>query len=141
MRFPKRLLILAVTLLLVTATTAACGIANRLFGGGQLGSESDLPADTTVYPVCNNRCAATAQCGVSEDEQATPHVFFSIGEPATRNHVLAIPTGTPLLVREVRTVRMVREVNNAPEEGRYYRVDTGQGFEAWAAGWCLSTVP
>lgn len=124
-----------VALLILFALLGGC-----VFGGGgngepRLGHTRVLRDSGTL--VCSQACASRGQCGRTA-EQTEVVLLHSIW-PATRDHDMAIPANTPVVITNVVTQTMTA-VNDTTQVFPlyYYNVSVLDGSRAgWAAGWCV----
>jgi hypothetical protein len=134
-RLQARLLLAFVLLINVIA---ACG------GGGD---ETPAP-DENVPPAegasldCTQECRDRGQCGESEDRGTV--VLMSLDQPAVSaiDHDLAVPTGSPVEVREQRPVTLVENATGLEFPVNFFRVFVpNRNVEAWVAEWCVFNAP
>lgn len=126
-------------LLFMLITLSSCRVMNRLVGGGQLGTETQLRG--TGYLVCSDQCFNARQCG---KQQGTNNyfVFVDANDPSTKAHTNLASINSAVEIIESRAESI--EFPSRPERGRaqleFYKVKT-LGQDAWVAGYCLSSAP
>lgn len=119
------MLILALMLL-----TACFG---RGSGNPVLGSDQTLSGQVNL--VCSPVCSEQAQCGLVEQRET---VLLSSTGPATRNHNLAVPAGSPALVILQQMEPAIQISDQTELRVPFYQVEVPNLGAVWVAGWCLA---
>ena len=85
--------------------------------------------------VCSEACRDRGQCGTTLEGEV---VLLHSAWPATRDHDVAIPANTPVIITNVLTETMTA-VNDPVQTFPlyYYNVAAQDGSFGWAPGWCV----
>jgi hypothetical protein len=112
-----------------------------LLGGGVFGGSNPVLGDGALLSgngtlVCSEVCAQRGQCGTTVEVGTV--VLLHSGRPSTRDHDVAIPANTPVVITGVLTETMAA-VNNPAQTFLlyYYNVAAQDGSFGWAPGWCV----